>query len=285
MRAGLRRLGYRSGRWLILAVGVGILLIVAAVVYARRVETVEVVATLLFIPVFVALVLWGWRGGLAAGILAAAAYAWLRAPAIEAVGVDRFLGPLVSRGLAFIAFGTIGGWAARQVQDSLLKLDLYDQIDDATGLFNARFFLQSTDLEMSRAKRYETLFSVSSVDVPVAALSGLPGRKARRALRELARHVRASIRNVDRAIHADDGIYHRFTVILPETGGEGARVFTGRLAERVAAHFTERGVPLTPDRLQVSTLTHPDDEEGLTRLRDEFSAIDRSEHPEPAPAA
>ena len=285
MRGTLRRLGSRGGRWLILAVGVGILLIVAAVVYVRRVETVEVVATLLFIPVFIALVLWGWRGGLAAGVLAAAGYGWLRVPAIEAVGLDRFLGLLVSRGLAYIAFGVIGGWAAHQVERSLHKLDLYDQIDDATGLFNARFFLQGTDLEAARAKRYQTLFSVVSVDVPVAALSGLSGKKAARALRDLGRSIAGSIRNVDRAVHADDGIYHRFTVILPETGREGVRVFADRLAERVAAHFTERGVQLTPDRLQVATLTLPDDEEELTRLRDEYSAIDRSEHPEATPAA
>ena len=279
---GLRRLGYRGGRWLLLGVGVAILLIVAAVVYVRRVESTEVLATLLFIPVFVALVFWGWKGGLAAGVLASAAYAWLRVPAIEAVGLDRFLGLLISRSLAYLAFGGIGGWAARQVEASLTKLDLYDQIDDATGLFNARFFLQATDLEQSRAKRYQTLFSVSSVDVPTAALGGLSGRKATRALRDLGRAIGDSIRNVDRAIHADDGIYHRFTVVLPETGREGARVFTDRLAERVAAHFTERGLRLGADRLQTSVVTHPEDEEALVRLRDEFAAIDRSEHPESA---
>ncbi|HVM12529.1 MAG TPA: hypothetical protein VM638_08665 [Actinomycetota bacterium] len=281
MRGGLRGLGPRGIRWLILTAGVLVLLLIAAVVYVRRVEPVEVIGTLLFIPVFLALTLWGWRGGLALGLLAAATYTWLRAPAIEAVGLDRFIGLIVSRTIAYVAFGAIGGWAARQLQLSLTKLELYDQIDDATGLYNARFFLEQTELEDSRAKRYRTMYSVASVDVPQNALERLRGRRRVRALRDLGRMIRTSVRTVDRAVHADDGIYHRFTVILPETGREGARVFAGRLAERVAAHYTERGADLQADRLQLTVATGPEDEEELRRLRDEYAAINRAEHPDP----
>src|SRR6266480_4906459 len=89
--------------------------------------------------------------------------------------------------VAFVAFGAIGGLANQQLRSSLTKLDLYDQIDDDTGLFNARYFLQDTDLEMSRARRYQTIFSVTVVDVPAEALDSMGRRRRRAALRQLGR--------------------------------------------------------------------------------------------------
>ncbi|MDQ3646795.1 MAG: hypothetical protein M3345_07660, partial [Actinomycetota bacterium] len=95
-----RGMDYRRARLLLLGGGILVLLVIAGVMYVRRVETVEVLATLLFIPVFVGVVLWGIRGGLATAVLAALGYAALRYPAIDAVGAGRFLGLLASRSLA-----------------------------------------------------------------------------------------------------------------------------------------------------------------------------------------
>ena len=98
-----------------------------------------------------------------------AAQAERRRPAIEAIGAGRYTALIFSRAIAFFAFGAIGGLANQQLKGSLTKLDLYDQIDDDTGLFNARYFLQDTDLEVSRSRRYQTIFSVTVVDVPSEA--------------------------------------------------------------------------------------------------------------------
>src|SRR5918999_4909532 len=76
----LRRMGPRRARGLVLGVGLVVLLVVAIVMYARRVDPVEVAGTLLFIPIFIAFVIWDFRGGLIAAVLAAAAYALLRYP-------------------------------------------------------------------------------------------------------------------------------------------------------------------------------------------------------------
>src|SRR5438270_302451 len=178
-----RGLSYNQVRALMLVGGLLLLGITAAVNYVRRVETAEVVAILLFIPIFVAFVFWDWKGGLIAAALATVGYIALRYPAIEAIGAGRFTGLIFSRSVAFFAFGAIGGLANQQLRGSLTKLDLYDQIDDATGLFNARYFLQDTDLEMSRARRYQTIFSIAVVDVPAAGLDGMGWRKRRNALR------------------------------------------------------------------------------------------------------
>lgn len=277
-------MSYASARRLLLAAGLIVLAVVAAVMYARRVDTVEVGATLLFVPVFVAFVLWGLRGGIAAGVLAALGYAALRYPAIDAVGAGRFVGLMLSRTVAYLAFGIIGGWATRQLEMSLTKLELYDQIDDATGLYNARFFVQDLDLEMSRSRRYQTLFSVAMVEVPNSTLEPLARRPRARLIRELGRLLGDSVRTVDRAAHAAGAGGHYFAAILPETGAEGASIFTERLAEKVGAYIARQGASLPPEGLQSISATFPGDDALLGVLKEEFEAIDRAEHPESAAA-
>ena len=110
MRNALRRLGYSQTRRLLLAAGVLALLLIVGVMYVRRVETVEVMATILFIPIFVALVFGDMRGGLVAGGLAAIAYAGLRYPAIRAVGTEAFAGLIASRSVGYLLFGAVAGW-------------------------------------------------------------------------------------------------------------------------------------------------------------------------------
>ena len=283
--SSLGRISYPVARRVLLALGVVVLGLIAAVMYVRRVETVEVVGTLLFIPVFVALVLWGVRGGLVAALAAVAAYAALRYPAIEAVGADRFVPLIVSRGVAFLAFGLIGGWATRQLEMSLEKLELYDQVDDETGLFNAGFFVQDTDLEVSRSKRYQTIFSVALVDVPAAAFDGLSRRDRAKALRAVGRLLTDSVRTVDRAVHAFDGSRHRIAVILPETANEGARIFTDRLAGTLTEQLGGRGAQLRDGELARKAITYPGADAELEQLRDAFAAIDRAQHPELAEAS
>jgi GGDEF domain-containing protein len=273
-------MGYASTRRLVLAAGVVFLLLVAGVLYARRVDTVEVVAVLLFIPVFLAFTFGHLVGGAVGGLLATAVYAVLRMPAIDAVGGGRFAGILLGRGLGYLAFGILGGWASQQLERSLEKLDVYDQVDDHTGLFNARFLVQDTDLEIARAGRYQTFFSVCMVELPVGPVEALPRRKRLTLLRDLGGQLRDAVRSVDRAVHARDGSVHRFAVICPETGAEGARIFAERLAERVGAFARSRGVALPDGELVSVACTFPGDDERLAALREQFAAIDRSEHPE-----
>ena len=248
--------------------------------YVRRVDTVEVIAVLLFIPVFLAFVSWDLPGGVAAGVVAAIAYAALRLPAIDAVGAGQFAGLLATRAIAYVAFGALGGWADRQLQQSLTKLEVYDQIDDVTKLYNARFFVQDTDLEMNRAQRYKTLFSVCVVDIPGRALEELSRRKRNAVLADLGHIIQEGVRNVDRAVYGFDD-RHRFAVICPETGPEGARIFVDRMAERIATILNDRGIKsVAVGDLGRAAVTFPGDDDSLDRLRSEFASIDREEHPE-----
>jgi diguanylate cyclase (GGDEF)-like protein len=275
----LRGMTYSQARRLAVAAGVIVIGLVAVVMYARRVETVEVVAVLLFLPVFGALLRWNEVGGLLGGLIAGGVYLVLRLPAIHAVGSGRLTGLVGSRLLALVAFGVVGGWANRQLKESLTKLDLYDQIDDATGLFNARFFVLDTDLEMARAERYRTFFGLTVVDLPLVWFDGQGRRRGDRALRELARSLDDSVRTVDRCVHVVAGESHRFAVLLPETGPEGVRVFGDRLAARMAAFLVERGVAPTGSVVENTSLAYPEDEAEIHRLRDAFRAISHAEHP------
>ena len=275
-----RGLSYNQVRILMLVGGLLLLGITAAVNYVRRVETAEVAAILFFIPIFVAFVFWDWKGGIIAAALATVGYILLRRPAIEAIGAGRYTALIFSRAIAFFAFGAMGGLANQQLRSSLTKLDLYDQIDDETGLFNARYFLQDTDLEMSRARRYKTLFSVSLVDIPAAPITALGRRRRRGTLRQLGDLLSESVRTVDRAVHAHDGDRHRIVVVLPETAAEGAQVFTDRLATRIAAFLAQRGAAVNETAVSRLAITFPGDESPLHQLREEFADIERREHPE-----
>lgn len=284
MAQTLSRMSYQRARSLLLAGGLAVLLLTTVVMYVRRVDPVEVAGILLFIPVFVAFVFWNAPGGFIAAVLSVVVYTLLRYPAIEAVGVDRFAGLIASRAVAYVAFGLIGGLANKQLQSSLGKLELYDQIDDATGLFNARFFVQDTELEVSRADRYQTIFSISLVDIPADSLYPLGRRQRDRAIRELGRLLRASVRTVDRAVHARDDNRHRLAVVLPETARAGAVIFTERLAEKMSEYLSSKGAKFDEGGLAGVALTFPDDQAAIENLRSEFAAIDKTEHPEAEPA-
>lgn len=248
--------------------------------WVRGVDLVEVGATLLFLPVFVGFVLGRVRGGLAAGALAAAGYIALRYPALDAVGVQRFAGLIAARTLAYLAFGGVGGWAFRELERSLDKLELHDQIDDVTGVHNARFFVQETDLEIARSTRYRTVFSVVQARVPAAALDGLSRRRRVAALRAVGDGLSTAARTVDRVVHAQDGDSHRFVLLLPETGKEGAEVVVGRMIDGLCRILSQRGAPIEPDRVDRVVVTYPGDDEALQQLRREFADIDRQDHPE-----
>jgi GGDEF domain-containing protein len=276
--AGLGGLSYPAVRRLLVAGGLLVLLVTAGVMYARRVDTVEVVAVLLFVPVFLAFTYWRLVGGLVGGVLASLAYLFLRLDAIDQVGLNTFRGHLLSRTVAYLAFGLAGGWAASQMEQSLEKLDLYDQIDDATGLFNARFLVQDTDLEMARSTRYQTLFSLVVIEIPEEALAKLGRRQRVNTLKGLGRVLQDSIRTVDRAVHSHYAGKHRLAVVLPETGAEGATVFGGRLRDWVVDYLRQRSAGT--DGVEQRNFTFPDDEQAIRSVREEFAEVDRVEHPE-----
>jgi GGDEF domain-containing protein len=273
----LTHLGYAKARRLLVLTGLVVLAVVTLVMYARRVDTVEVVATLLFVPIFLAFVFRGVVGGIVGALVAIAAYTALRSPAIDAIGFGEFAGLIVSRSAAYLIFGAIGGWSTQVLEGSLDKLELYDEIDDETGLYNARHLLNQADLESARARRYQTLFSIVVLDLPSAPFHALKSRERRTVLRDLGRLLGEGVRNVDHVVHAHDGEVHRLAVVLPETAHEGAEIFRGRFDERVRHYLGERGVAID-GAAPARAMTMPGDDEAIADLRHDFERIDALQH-------
>lgn len=274
----LSRLGYGAARRLLVLTGLLVLAVVVFVMYVRRVDSIEVAATLLFVPVFIAFVFRGVVGGIVTGLAAIGVYAALRYPAIDAVGVDEFTGLIVSRAAAYLIFGAIGGWSMQVLESSLTKLELYDEVDDETGLYNARHLLHQTDLEKARARRYQTLFSVVILDLPSAQFAALRARERRALWRELGRLLGEGVRNVDHVVHAHDGDHHRLAAVLPETAHEGAEVFRARFDERILAYLAGRGVRIDDSSVAARAMTYPGDDTVLDELRADFARIDATQH-------
>ena len=283
MSAQLARMGYRRARLLLSLVGLAILGVLVAVLLMRSVDTTEVVATLLFAPIFLLLLFFGFPGGILGAAAATAVYVWLRSDAIDAVGWSEFSGLVISRGIAYFLFGAVGGWASGTLEMSLDKLDLYDQIDDQTGVNNARFLLQDIDLEKARSQRYQTVFSVSFVEIAAGAIDALPARRRRTTLRELGRKLEDGVRSMDRVAHGYDGSLHRFATILPETAGEGARVFHERLVEQLQAFLAAHGVASVA--IEGAVVTVPGDDDVLEGHLAEWKRIDSAEHAVTRPGA
>lgn len=279
LSARLARMGYGRARLMLSLVGLAILAVLVAVLLVRSVDTTEVVATLLFALIFLLLLWFGLPGGLIGAAAATGVYVVLRADAIDAVGWGEFSALIVTRAVAYFLFGAVGGWASGTLAMSLDKLDLYDQVDDLTGVNNARFLLTDVDLERSRSERYQTVFSVSFLAIDAAAINALPARRRKALLRQLGAKLDDGIRSIDRVAHGYDGSCHRIATILPETAGEGARVFQARLEDQIAAFLAEQGAAGATVDGEIVTI--PGDDPALLRHLAEWRAIDDAEHAAP----
>lgn len=126
---------------------------------------------------------------------------------------------------------------------------------------------------MSRANRYQSIFSVAELRFGRDLFEGTSRRRHRRALRDFARLLRQAVRSVDRAVRVEDGASDRFLVILPETGREGSAVLVGRLEEAAREFLAQQR--LVPDgNVSARALTFPDDTDSIEALRREVAEVD-----------
>jgi hypothetical protein len=243
-----------QARNLLLLSGLVLLGLIVLSMVVRGVDPAEVAATASFGPIFAAILYFGLRGGVITGVAAALGYLALRLPAIRLVGIAPLSGLLVSRVIGFLAFGTVGGWAASVVGGSLTKLALFDEIDDATGLHNARSLIAVLDRERSRAGRYAGVFSVvlATFDPPTGR-----GRAAKSAYRSLGGRLVSSVRVSDHVCHL---VVDRsqLAVVLPETGHEGAETVRSNLVSALESWGAVG--------LNTQVIVYPGDDEPLADL-------------------
>lgn len=263
-------LTYQKARSLLLLSGLVLIGFVALIALLRGVDQVEVVATLLFIPIFAGFMLYGIAGGLVTSIAAGLVYLLLRQPALQLVGFPALSGQIATRLIGYLGFGVGGGWAIVQIRATLDKMALYDDVDDETGLGNARSFLEVAEVEKSRADRYEKVFSVVAADF--SAWGDLPTRRQRALLREMGTRLAAGVRSSDHPAHGRSGGRHVIGVVLPETSAAGARIVGDNLRQQLTQSIGS-------DEVRVMTATYPGNDAALARVIDLFSEIDRRTRP------
>jgi GGDEF domain-containing protein len=266
------RLTFKRAKTLLLMSGLILIGVVGLVAVSRGVDPIEVAGTLLFVPVFAGFLFFGIPGGVVLGVAAGAAYIILRWPAVRLVGFGPLAGQIVARVAGYVIFGIGGGWAIGQIRATLEKLELHDDIDDETGLGNARSMLEVVDLERARAERYEKVFSVVAADFRAPEWEELSTRRNRTLLRDLGIKVAAGVRATDHVAHARRGDHHIIGVVLPETAAAGARIFAENLHRQLTSLTTSAEVRLV-------TATHPSNPEPMTRILDLFKELDRSQRP------
>ncbi|UJR80716.1 GGDEF domain-containing protein [Sandaracinus amylolyticus] len=123
----------------------------------------------------------------------------------------------------------VGGNMEAQYHEEIYRLMT---IDGLTELHNKRFFTESLEKEISRAKRYERSFSLVLFDIDhFKKINDTYGHLAGDAvLRQLGALVRGRVRRDD--VPARTG-GEEFAVILPEVGQEGAALLADKLRRAV----------------------------------------------------
>lgn len=273
MGTTIRRPTFLQVRLLLLVLGVGLSMGQAVVAWERGAPPTEVFAPVLYIPIFAGAILAGLTGGLAAAAFSSLVYFLVLVDQSSVLGLRLFLGLLISRVVTFVFYGLVVAMGTRFIEQRLRKLEIYDQIDDDTELYNASFFLESSHLEKSRAARYRTVFSVAEVRMDRSLLEGKRHSQYRRIVRELATALQGGIRGVDRLSRVQDESSERFLFILPETGKPGCETLAGRLEVAARQVLDDRNLTVN-GHVSARTLTFPDDEQPLESLRREVAEIE-----------
>lgn len=144
--------------------------------------------------------------------------------------------------------------------------------DPLTGVGNRRVFERRIEDELDRARRYDQVVTLALIDVDnFKLINDTYGHQAGdRVLRQLATLLKRELRTMD-YISRIGG--EEFVIVLPETGGTGARLFADRVLRRVAQHDFGDGTTSIKVTASAGLATFPDDRaidhESLLKLADE----------------
>lgn len=159
-----------------------------------------------------------------------------------------------------------------KAQDPSSQLRELADTDPLTGIANRRVFEQRLQDELDRARRYDQVLTLVLLDADdFKRINDSRGHAAGdRVLKQIAVMLKRELRTMDFVARIGG---EEFVVVLPETGGTGARLFTDRVLRRVGQYdFGEPNAPITVT-LSAGLATFPDDRaadaEMLLKLADE----------------
>jgi diguanylate cyclase (GGDEF)-like protein len=132
-------------------------------------------------------------------------------------------------------------------------------VDELTGIYNYRFFIEKLSQEIKRAERYKQTLSLLMIDIDWFkryndAYGHLFGNKV---LKELAQRIKDSVRDVD-VVSRYGG--EEFAVILPQTSRKDARLVGERIRRHVdSTDFeVEEGGLMVKVTVSLGVATYPE---------------------------
>lgn len=158
---------------------------------------------------------------------------------------------------------------SREEDDTLRELA---DTDPLTGLPNRRVFEQRIGDELDRAHRYGTVLTVVLFDLDdFKRINDTHGHAVGdTVLRQVGALLKRELRTMDSLARIGG---EEFVVVLPETGGTGARLFVDRVLRRIAHHDFGAEAPEVHVTASAGLATFPDDRaadaESLLKLADE----------------
>ena len=120
----------------------------------------------------------------------------------------------------------------KELRTARRKISDMAMLDELTGLFNRRYFMEALDRERARAERHGKDLSLCMMDLDfLKRVNDKLGHKAGDlVLADMGRIIREWSRQTDLPCRCGD---EGFSVILPETALEGTRVACERLRQMV----------------------------------------------------
>lgn len=149
----------------------------------------------------------------------------------------------------------------------ILQPDRAGLIDDVTGLFNHRYFVNRASYEVGRGHRYGREVSVALIDIDsfghyIEVNGQLLGDVV---LKDISRLLCNNLRKADIAMRYTGG---KFAILFPETGKESTMSVSEKLNSLIEGYpFPKReSQPLGKVTVSISVATYPADGNGATEL-------------------
>lgn len=157
------------------------------------------------------------------------------------------------------------------IANALLYMEM--MIDNLTGFYQRRYFMERLQQELALAKQYDLDLSVIMLDIDNFRLINLHGHlEGDRVLHELAEIVRGVLRQ-----HDVPGRYggEELLIILPKTDGGSALQLAREIRRQIEEAFDHRGDYKVTVSVGVSTLAHAqaDTVDDLIRLADDAEIV------------
>ena len=162
---------------------------------------------------------------------------------------------------------------ARQIELAINIADLFQVVkeqavtDAMTGLYNRRYFEESLEREVIRAKRQEQKFTVIGIDLDyLKKINDLFGHNyGDIAIKSIANVLKNSCRSIDIAARMGG---EEFNVILPGVDSEGGMVFAERIRKTIESIELERVGNITASLGVATFMEHSEDVDELMELVD-----------------